>query len=70
MLLPQPLLVVQSAPLPLHREMIPQALSRVAGNQAEAARLLGLARSNLFRLMKRLGTRSSTSRHFFFLDPF
>lgn len=39
------------------RDMIRQALSRAGGNQAEAARMLGLARSNLSRLMKRLGIR-------------
>lgn len=37
--------------------LIRQTLERVGGNQAEAARILGLERSNLSRLLKRLGLR-------------
>jgi anaerobic nitric oxide reductase transcription regulator len=39
------------------RALIRQTLERVGGNQAEAARILGLERSNLSRLLKRLGLR-------------
>ncbi len=39
------------------RTLIRQTLERVGGNQAEAARILGLERSNLSRLLKRLGLR-------------
>jgi Nif-specific regulatory protein len=37
------------------REYIAAALERARGNQAEAARLLGLHRSNLYRKMRQLG---------------
>jgi Nif-specific regulatory protein len=37
------------------REYIHAALERARGNQAEAARLLGMHRSNLYRKMKQLG---------------
>jgi Nif-specific regulatory protein len=37
------------------REYITSALERARGNQAEAARLLGLHRSNLYRKMRQLG---------------
>ncbi len=39
------------------RSLIFKALQRTSGNQAEAARLLGIQRSNLSRLMKALGMR-------------
>ncbi len=39
------------------RAMIRKVLDRAGGNQAEAARMLGLQRSNLSRLMKSLGLR-------------
>jgi transcriptional regulator with GAF, ATPase, and Fis domain len=43
------------------RRRIEQALAQTGGNQAAAARLLGLSPSNLARLMKRLGTKLPTS---------
>jgi Nif-specific regulatory protein len=39
------------------RALIRKAMERAAGNQAEAAKLLGLQRSNLCRMMKYLGLR-------------
>ncbi|MBI3597715.1 MAG: sigma 54-interacting transcriptional regulator [Nitrospirae bacterium] len=39
------------------RALIRKALERAGGNQAEAAKILGLQRSNLSRLMKALGLR-------------
>ena len=39
------------------RALISKALEKAAGNQAEAARLLGVQRSNLSRLIKALGMR-------------
>ena len=39
------------------RDLIRQTLERVRGNQSEAARILGLERSNLSRILKRLGLR-------------
>jgi len=39
------------------RDLIHKALEKAEGNQAEAARLLGLQRSNLSRMMKALGLR-------------
>lgn len=39
------------------RILIRKTLERVEGNQAEAAKVLGLERSNLSRMMKRLGLR-------------
>jgi Nif-specific regulatory protein len=41
----------------LKRTLISRALEKTAGNQAEAARLLGLQRANLSRMMKSLGLR-------------
>ncbi|MBI3467640.1 MAG: sigma-54-dependent Fis family transcriptional regulator [Planctomycetes bacterium] len=40
------------------REYIHAAIDRARGNQAEAARLLGLHRSNLYRKMRQLGMES------------
>lgn len=41
--------------------MVATALSQVGGNQAAAARLLGMSRSNLSRLLKRYGLRTDES---------
>jgi len=45
------------------RRRIEIALLQSSGNQAAAARLLGVSRSNLGRLMKRLGMRSASAAH-------
>ena len=42
------------------RDYIGTALERARGNQAEAARLLGLHRSNLYRKMRQLGMEASS----------
>jgi transcriptional regulator with GAF, ATPase, and Fis domain len=39
------------------RALIQKALERAEGNQAEAAKILGLQRSNLSRMMRALGLR-------------
>jgi Nif-specific regulatory protein len=41
------------------RDYITTALDRSRGNQAEAARLLGLHRSNLYRKMRQLGLEAT-----------
>jgi DNA-binding NtrC family response regulator len=42
------------------RRRIAQALARTRGNQAAAARLLGISRSNLCRLLKRLELKAGS----------
>ncbi|PWC32796.1 nitric oxide reductase transcriptional regulator NorR [Azospirillum sp. TSO35-2] len=54
---PPPELSLHDAVEALQRRMIEQHLDRQGGNWAQAARSLGLDRSNLFRLAKRLGLR-------------
>jgi two-component system nitrogen regulation response regulator GlnG/two-component system response regulator AtoC len=39
----------------LERRLIERALARAAGNRAEAARLLGIGRPNLYAKMRELG---------------
>ena len=53
-----------SEPLPFHdavteakRRILADAIARAGGNKAEAARLLGLQRTYLYRLEKQLGEK-------------
>ncbi|WP_082109262.1 nitric oxide reductase transcriptional regulator NorR [Azospirillum thiophilum] len=55
---PLPDLPLNDAVEELQRRMIRDRLARHGGNWAQAARSLGLDRSNLFRLAKRLGLRA------------
>ena len=44
-------------------DYIQRAIKRVGGNMSEAARLLGLHRSNLYRKMRQLGMGDDKSEH-------
>ena len=44
------------------QDFIRRAIKRVKGNMSEAARLLGLHRSNLYRKMRQLGMSEASGR--------
>ncbi len=45
------------------REMVGQALAATAGDVGRAARLLGLAKSNLYRLMREVGVSAASNQN-------
>jgi two-component system response regulator HydG len=60
----QPAAAAGGAPIPFHeavddarRQIIADAIAKAGGNRAEAARILGLQRTYLYRLEKQLGLR-------------
>lgn len=55
--LPEEVVTERAAPAPRHltREVVEAALTRTRGNRTEAAALLGVGRTTLWRLMKRMG---------------
>jgi transcriptional regulator with PAS, ATPase and Fis domain len=47
----------------LETDLVRQALERTAGNQTQAAKLLGISRYGLHKMMKRLGCDAGGERH-------
>lgn len=56
---PSPDLGLTEATLEFQRDYIRRAVKRVQGNMSEAARLMGLHRSNLYRKMRQLGMKEA-----------